>query len=126
MLIALKHCQECGDPLKGRSDKKFCSDQCRVCYHNRLNSDENNYVRNVNNLIKKNRRILTRLNVAGKTNVHRRALSEKGFDFGYFTNTHVTKDGAICYYCYEQGYLPVGKEQYLLVTKKETEHELDT
>jgi hypothetical protein len=119
ILTELKSCQECGDPLKGRTDKKFCSDQCRAAFNNRLNSDETNFVRNVNNLIRKNRRILTRLNASGKTKVSRSTLAEKGFDFMYFTSTHTTKDGAICYYCYEQGYLPVEKEQFLLVTRED-------
>ena len=119
MLTEVKQCQECGDSIKGRPDKKFCSDQCRVTHNNRLNSDENNYVRNVNNLIRRNRRILTRLAKGGKTKVSRSVLNEKGFDFGYFTSTDSTQDGAICYYCYEQGYVPIEKEQVLLVTKED-------
>ncbi len=118
MLTEIKSCQECGDPLKGRADKKFCSDQCRVTFNNRLNSDENNYVRNINNLIRKNRRILTALNTSGKTKVSRKKLYEKGFDFDYFTNSQI-KDGAIYYYCYEQGYIPIEHENYLLVVKED-------
>ena len=34
-------CPECGDKLKGRADKKFCSDACRNAYNNKLNSDAN-------------------------------------------------------------------------------------
>ncbi len=51
--------------------------------------------------------------------VSREKLMRKGFDFGYFTSTYKTKDGAIYYYCYEQGYLPIEKEYYLLVVKQE-------
>ena len=42
-----------------------------------------------------------------------------GFDFQYFTSTYTTKDGAQYFYCYEQGYLPIEKEFFLLVVKKE-------
>jgi predicted nucleic acid-binding Zn ribbon protein len=115
----IKACLECGDPIKGRADKKFCSDQCRVTYNNRLNSDDTNYLRNVNYALRKNRRILVELNTTGKTKVSREKLMRKGFDFGYFTSTYKTKDGAIYYYCYEQGYLPIEKEYYLLVVKQE-------
>ena len=115
----IKACLECGDPIKGRADKKFCSDQCRVTYNNRLNSDDTNYLRNVNYTLRKNRRILVELNTNGKTKVSREKLMRKGFDFGYFTSTYKTKDGAIYYYCYEQGYLPIEKEYYLLVVKQE-------
>ena len=115
----IKACLECGDPIKGRADKKFCSDQCRVAYNNRLNSDDTNYVRNVNYTLRKNRRILIELNTTGKTKVSREKLIRNGFDFGYYTNTYKTKDGAIYYYCYEQGYLPIEKEYYLLVVKQD-------
>ncbi len=110
---------ECGDPISGRSDKKFCCDQCRVTYHNRLSGDATNFVRNVNNTIRKNRRILTLLNTRGKTKVSREKLSQNGFDFNYFTNTSKTKDGTTYYYCYEQGYLPVENDRYLLVVKQD-------
>ncbi|HET9053883.1 MAG TPA: hypothetical protein VFM90_06915, partial [Cyclobacteriaceae bacterium] len=57
-----KICQECGEKIIGRVDKKFCSDTCRISFNNKLNSDGTNYVRNVNNTLRKNRRILTELN----------------------------------------------------------------
>jgi len=53
-----KPCMACGKPIKGRSDKKFCDDYCRNSYNNDLKSDSNNYVRNINNGLRKNRRIL--------------------------------------------------------------------
>ena len=45
-----RKCPECGDKIIGRVDKKFCSDQCRNTYNNRLNSDASNTVRNINNI----------------------------------------------------------------------------
>lgn len=48
-----KVCLECGEKIKGRADKKFCSDQCRVAYNNKLNRDETNYMNNVVNLLRK-------------------------------------------------------------------------
>ncbi|MBY0434623.1 MAG: hypothetical protein K2U26_10985 [Cyclobacteriaceae bacterium] len=112
-----KTCLECGNSFKGRVDKKFCSDQCRVSYNNKIRSDVTNLVRNVNNTLRKNRRILVELNPNGKTKVSKEKLNLKGFDFGYYTNTYKTKDGAVYYYCYEQGYLPIEKDYFLLVVK---------
>jgi hypothetical protein len=117
--IEEKKCTECGTTIKGRVDKKFCSDQCRSAYNNRLNSDETSYVRNVNNILRKNRRVLMELNPEGKSRVSRDKLKAKGFDFQYFTSTYTTKDGAQYFYCYEQGYLPIEKDFFLLVVKKE-------
>lgn len=115
---AEKVCLECGDKIMGRVDKKFCSDQCRISYNNKLNSDETNYVRNVNNALRKNRRILMELNTKGKTSVSREKLMEKGFDFTYFTNTLTTKEGKVYRFCYENGYLEMDKNYYLLVKRE--------
>lgn len=114
-----KRCRECNKKLIGRADKKFCSDQCRTSFNNRLNSDENNYVRNVNNILRRNRRILKELNKTGKSKVSRERLHEKGFDFLYHTSSYKTKEGSIYYYCYDQGYLSVENNYYLLVVRKE-------
>ena len=59
------------------------------------------------------------LNTTGKTHVARTKLSEKGFDFGYYTGTYTTKEGALYKYCYEQGYLEVERDRFLLVVRKE-------
>ncbi|HMQ00159.1 MAG TPA: hypothetical protein PKC24_10290 [Cyclobacteriaceae bacterium] len=113
-----KKCLECGTKLQGRLDKKFCSDQCRSAYNNRLNSESTKLVRNIDHALKRNRRILKELNPNGKTKVHRDKLSKMGFDFNYFTSIYTTKEGALYKYCYEQGYLEVEKDYYLLVIKK--------
>lgn len=110
-------CLECGEKLVGRADKKFCSDQCRNTYNNRLNSDSNNYVRNINNILRKNRRILAELNPAGKTKIHKSKLESKGFQFDYFTNIYKTRTGNIYYFCYEHGYLVLDDDFYALVIK---------
>jgi len=115
----VKTCQECGTKITGRLDKKFCSDQCRITFNNRINSAETKYVRNVSNALRKNRRILMELNTNGKTRVSAIKLKEHGFDFRYITNIYKTKDGAIYYYCFEQGYLPIEKDSYLLVVKQD-------
>jgi hypothetical protein len=76
-------------------------------------------MRNVNNILRKNRRILVELNPDGKNKVAREKLLSRGFDFKYFTSLYTTKDGSQYIYCYEQGYLPIENGHYLLVVKKE-------
>ncbi|MHC1705151.1 MAG: hypothetical protein AB9846_14685 [Tenuifilaceae bacterium] len=116
-------CPECGEKLIGRADKKFCTDQCRNTYNNRLNSDASNTVRNINNILRKNRRILQELNKqSGKTMVSKDTLLTKGFSFNYFTHTYTTQKGYNYHFCYEQGYLFLeDKNLYLLVTNKDKE-----
>jgi predicted nucleic acid-binding Zn ribbon protein len=114
-----KTCLECGDAIKGRADKKFCSDLCRNSFNNKHNRDANNYIRNVNNILRKNRRILAELNPKGKMKASRNTLTDKGFNFNYFTSTYTTKTGNTYYFCYEQGYLELENDQYALVIKQE-------
>jgi predicted nucleic acid-binding Zn ribbon protein len=114
-----KKCEACGTSIIGRTDKRFCSDQCRSTFNNRQNSDVTNHIRNVNNALRKNRRILLDLNPHGKSKLKREKLLTRGFDFRYYTSTHTTKDGAQYFFCYEQGYLPMEQDYYLLVVKKE-------
>ncbi len=117
-----RKCLECAEEFTGRVDKRFCSDQCRNTYNNRQNSDSTTTVRNINNILRKNRRILTELNKSEKTKVHRTKLSDKGFNFNYFTSIYTTQKGSSYYFCYEQGYLPLDNEFYfLVVNKKELE-----
>ena len=115
-----KVCTECGEIIKGRSDKKFCSDLCRNAHNNRLNSDTNNYVRNVNNILRKNRRLLEE-NLKGETTtIPKHKLSDKGFNFKFYTNQIVTKNNHSYFYCYEYGYLLLDKEMVLIVKRKES------
>lgn len=114
-----KNCIECGEEIIGRADKRFCSDNCRSSYNNRLNSDGTNFIRNINNILRKNRRILAELNPSGKARVHRDKLLERGFKFSYFTNEFVTKSGNTYHFCYDQGYLESDHDFFTLVIRKE-------
>ncbi|HEY2581015.1 MAG TPA: hypothetical protein VGI43_04375 [Mucilaginibacter sp.] len=112
-------CLDCGTPLHGRADKKFCNDLCRNNYNNQLNSSSYNYVRNINNILRRNRRILEELNPTGKTKTTRKKLNLKGFDFEYHTRTYQTQNGKIYYFCYEYGYLLLEDDEVLLVKREE-------
>mgnify|MGYP002475738728 CR=1 FL=1 len=110
-------CLSCGKPLSGRIDKKYCSDYCRSTYNNRLNSDATKLVRNINNRLKKNYRILKSINTDQKTTTTRSKLLEKGFNFTYFTSLYTTKSGKVYYFVYDQGYLPLNDDYYALVKR---------
>lgn len=113
-----KVCLDCGEPIKGRSDKKFCNDICRNSYNNKLNSDTNNYVRNINNSLRKNRRIMEELLTSSTVTVTKQKLNTAGFNFNYFTNLVKTKETKIYYFCYEFGYLFLEGDKVLLVKSK--------
>ena len=112
-----KNCLECGEKIIGREDKKFCSDGCRNSYNNKINKDSNNYMRNINNKLRKNYRILSALNIDGKSKTTKSKLLSKGFDFEFMTTILHTKTGNTYYFLYDQGYMVLDNEFYLLIKK---------
>ena len=72
-------CNECKQDLFGRKDQKFCSDYCRNTYNNRLNEDSTKYIRRINGILRKNRRILEGLNPEGKKNFRRNSIGRRRF-----------------------------------------------
>lgn len=116
-----KTCLLCEKPLKGRSDKKFCDDYCRAAYNNDLKSASNNYIRNINNALGKNRRILEGLLPEGEqmTKVNQDKLLRLGFQFKYTTHTYTNQKGNVYHFCYEYGYLSLENNWYLIVKRNE-------
>ncbi len=120
LTIEAKECIECGEKLLGRVDKRFCSDACRNGYNNRLNSDTTAQMRNVNNILRKNRRILEDFARTGdgKARVGLKKLNAKGFNFELFTSIYRTKNGNEYHFCYEYGYLKLEDDFYMVVKKE--------
>lgn len=110
-------CLECGEGFLGRADKKFCSDYCRNSHNNKINKDSKNLIRNINNRLRKNWRILEELNPKDKCRVTKQKLDNKGFDFNLFTSIYNTKTGNTYYFVYDQGYLPLEKDFFALVKR---------
>ena len=115
------HCLNCDKALKGRTDKKFCDDYCRNAFNNQLKSAKNNMVRNINNALGKNRRILESVFKSGEeiAKTSKDKLLQKGFQFKYTTHTYTNKKGNVYFFCYDVGYLPLENDWYLVVRRKE-------
>ncbi len=111
-------CLECGDKIFGRSDKKFCSDGCRNTFNNNQKKDSSNYMRNVNNILRKNHRILENLNVSGKTKTTKTKLIGLGLDFNFITQQITYQNGSSYQFVYNQGYKFLD-EEWILIVKKE-------
>ncbi len=111
-------CPECGEPISGRIDKKFCSDLCRNSFNNKVNSDSTNFVRNINNILRKNRRLLENFLQGEKTTIPKQKLIDKGFNFKYFTHQTITKNNHAYFFCYEYGFLPLENDLILIVKKR--------
>jgi hypothetical protein len=114
-----KTCLDCGEILRGRADKKFCDDQCRSNYNNKLKADDYKEVKKVNHILLKNRKILAELTPDGKAKVTKAKLLKSEFNFNYHTHYYTTTKGATYIFCYEYGYLALEQDWFLLVHNQE-------
>lgn len=113
-----RNCQQCGTVMTGRTDKKFCSDQCRATASNRRKDQDRGeqLIKETNYLLRRNRYLLHRLSPEGKTTLRREVLVQAGFDFRYFTHLYRTQKGSTYYFCYDYGYLLLEDEKVLIVS----------
>ncbi len=111
-------CLSCNESFKGRIDKKYCSAHCRTTWHNIQHADRNNMIRNINNILRRNRRILNHLLQQGSSNLPPEVLNECGFNFNYFTYQTTLTNGLINTYCYDLGYHQMPNGHLEIVKRK--------
>ena len=75
-------------------------------------------MRNINNKIRKNYRILSDINAEGKTKTTKQKLRSAGFDFDFITQVIVYKNGSEYRFVYDQGYKFLEENLVLLVRKE--------
>lgn len=116
-----KYCLQCNKTVKGRTDKKFCDDYCRNNYNNQLKSATGTIVRNINNALIKNRRILERLLPPEDEmiKVNRHEMLQQGYRFRFNTHSYINKKGAVYHFCYDYGYLVLENDCCLIVKSRE-------
>lgn len=117
-VVVKKICRSCGNTIQGRADKKYCDDQCRNDFNNKLNSDQSNFMRRINNILRKNRRILHELHKNGNLQISREQLFYEGYNFKYFTSYNKTSKGEKQLFCYDMG-VTFLEEDLLEITTKE-------
>jgi hypothetical protein len=61
---------------------------------------------------------LESLNPDGKTKTTKEKLLRLGFNFEFFTNIYTTKTGSVYFYLYDQGYLALENDFYLIVKRQ--------
>ena len=80
-----RFCRECGAPITGRRDKRFCSDACRTSWHNHMYYKRDPTTA-VNRVLARNRRILEAVCAAGVRSVSFSDRRMAGYDRRYFTS----------------------------------------
>ena len=123
---SIKQCQYCDKKMQGRTDKKFCSNHCRSSYHNSVYGNRTNYMRRINALLLRNRKILSDLFVLQRkgAQVPLSELYIKGFVPQHFTHQAKHASKTVYTYCYEFGYSYVGKNAVKIIQEVNIESSL--
>lgn len=113
-----KECKECGSQIRGRIDKKFCSDACRSNFHNKTNLTSLKSIRYIDTQLKRNRKILmdcfTEIDTV-HSQIELRKILKKGFVFDFHTHVEKMPNGSEYQFCYEFGYAQLNEHQIHLI-----------
>jgi predicted nucleic acid-binding Zn ribbon protein len=115
-------CPICNNPVIGRADKKYCSDQCRYLANNKNKFQAERPILDINKVLRKNRSILKALCPVGKATVRRDVLDAMGYDVRVFSSLFLTSKKQIYYVCYDFAFTPIldnNIEKALIVTKQD-------
>ena len=100
----LLHCLECGEPVYGRADKKFCSNVCRNSFHSHIRSEERQKRHLTMTLLAANYGILQNLLRIKKTSCPMDSLLDMGFLPNYVTRMGEKKGRHTEYRCFDIAY----------------------
>lgn len=116
----IRCCSNCGKEMEGRVGKRFCDAYCKSNYHYQLNKDkEQTFFKEIDTVLKKNRKILKEYNKAGKATVREEVLLAEGFNPNFFTHFWRNSGGHVYLFCYEYGFMKIkenDRTKYSLVT----------
>jgi hypothetical protein len=116
-----KKCQFCDQTIQGRQDKKFCDDQCRSGFNNKIYTIHNKKMRYVNAVLKKNRKILESVyfekNISPIT-IFESKIQELGFVLNFHTHIQELDGGETCTCCYDYGYISINKGMLAVIKVK--------
>ena len=98
-------CLECGDRIRyGRSDKKFCCEECKIRHYNNLAKGSRAYRRRIMSRLSKNYQILEQLLKSGETTVELTDLMSAGFNPDAVTGFHKNRFKSDEYWCFDIKY----------------------
>ena len=112
-------CKICKKEIIGRSDKVFCSSDCKNYYHLKLRKVTNVAVKKINSILHRNRCIL--LEVLGKNKqqvkVERIVLEKKKFSFKYVTHFYKNSKGKEYNYIYDFAWMEFSDDEILIIRR---------
>ena len=102
-----RKCCVCGYPLLGRTDKKYCSDDCRYKENNKLKQVYEQPIIETNKILRRNRNLLRKHCPEGEAYVKKESLENQGFNTQFFSSMYLTARRRIYFICYDYAWSPV-------------------
>jgi hypothetical protein len=115
-----KKCKICKKIIRGRTDKIFCSVDCKNYYHKHLRYVAKQAAIQINEYLKRNYSILLELLGKNKVQVkvYRNILEQKKFRFKYHTHSHINIKGKTFHYIYDIAWMEFSDDEILIVKKR--------
>lgn len=112
-------CRMCKKNIKGRSDKIFCSIDCKNEYHVRLRRATAKVVKETDTILHRNRSILLEIMGKNKTQkkIDRLILEKKKFRFAYMTGFYTNSRGKLYHYVYDFAWMEFSDQEILIIRK---------
>jgi len=99
-----KFCLNCGLPVFGRADKKYCDDYCRNDFHNSQAVTNSKLTRSSHKKLRRNYEILTGVIDDGVCEIAKDELLVYGFNTKAMTELDLREDGTMLYGIYDIQY----------------------
>lgn len=115
-----RKCRLCKKQFTGRSDKIFCTIDCKNEYNVRLRRVTNQATKKIDEILHRNRSILLELMGKHKTQikVDRIQLDLKKFSYKFYTSSSINKQGKTYFHIYDFSYMTFSDQTVLIVRKK--------
>jgi hypothetical protein len=111
-------CQQCGKPIRGRTDKKFCDATCKNAFNFTKRRNTRNEVKEIDSYLHRNREILaTLMGESKKEMFDRTVLSRAKFRWEYMTGIYKNKQGKWYHLVYDYAWMEFTDQQILVVRK---------
>jgi hypothetical protein len=108
-------CIFCGRELTGRSDKKFCDDNCRNNHSYKQNKYNNDVINKINKSLLYNRNILKSITKSRRKIVKKQILVNNKFNFDMMTGVRRTQKQQEYKLVYDYAYRYINDEDVLII-----------
>ena len=99
-----RFCLNCGLPVYGRADKKYCDDHCRNDFHNNRAVHNARLTRLTHKKLRRNYEILSGVMQAGVSEIPKDEFLVYGFQIKSVTESELREDGTMIYGIYDIHY----------------------